>query len=206
MGATAGATSESTVERLGGRAAGWASCRSDSVRHGAIERTRTGAGDAGRRACRPFSRASGSGRFAKRCGAALPARAVQRRACCSLEGRSCARVERIEAAAGGRRAVGTRRPSGLPGTRQPRVRRPRVAGARTREPRTRATRRGRRPDIAPPLAGSFNPLGGRERTPFPAIVDDKFWPVRAFVAAIPYSSILTKQLHSMERGCLMTSV
>lgn len=52
----------------------------------------------------------------------------------------------------------------------------------------------------------FNPLGGRERTPFPAIVDDKFWPVRAFVAAIPYSSILTKQLHSMERGCLMTSV
>lgn len=109
-------------------------------------------------------------------------------------------------AAGGRRAVGTRRPSGLPGTRQPRVRRPRVAGARTREPRTRATRRGRRPDIAPPLAGSFNPLGGRERTPFPAIVDDKFWPVRAFVAAIPYSSILTKQLHSMERGCLMTSV
>lgn len=231
MGATAGATSESTVERLGGRAAGWASCRSDSVRHGAIERTRTGAGDAGRRAtpppprapslgrcrvrpnpaspgraCRPFSRASGSGRFAKRCGAALPARAVQRRACCSLEGRSCARVERIEAAAGGRRAVGTRRPSGLPGTRQPRVRRPRVAGARTREPRTQATRRGRRPDIAPPLAGSFNPLGGRERTPFPAIVDDKFWPVRAFVAAIPYSSILTKQLHSMERGCLMTSV
>ncbi|VBF99759.1 Uncharacterised protein [Burkholderia pseudomallei] len=104
------------------------------------------------------------------------------------------------------RAVGARRPSGLPGTRQPRVRRPRVAGARTREPRTRATRRGRRPDIAPPLAGSFNPLGGRERTPFPAIVDDKFWPVRAFVAAIPYSSILTKQLHSMERGCLMTSV
>ncbi|AAU46501.1 hypothetical protein D8O27_19445 [Burkholderia mallei] len=158
------------------------------------------------RACRPFSRASGSGRFAKRCGAALPARAVQRRARCSLEGRSCARVERIEAAAGGGRAVGTRRPSGLPGTRQPRVRRPRVAGARTREPRTRATRRGRRPDIAPPLAGSFNPLGARERTPFPAIVDDKFWPVRAFVAAIPYSSILTKQLHSMERGCLMTSV
>ncbi|TPE92627.1 hypothetical protein DIS09_31450 [Burkholderia pseudomallei] len=94
----------------------------------------------------------------------------------------------------------------MPGTRQPRVRRPRVAGARTREPRTRATRRGRRPDIAPPLAGSFNPLGGRERTPFPAIVDDKFWPVRAFVAAIPYSSIITKQLHSMERGCLMTSV
>lgn len=84
------------------------------------------------RACRPFSRASGSGRFAKRCGAALPARAVQRRARCSLEGRSCARVERIEAAAGGGRAVGTRRPSGLPGTRQPRVRRPRVAGARTR--------------------------------------------------------------------------
>ncbi|WP_232510694.1 hypothetical protein [Burkholderia pseudomallei] len=75
-----------------------------------------------------------------------------------------------------------------------------------REPRAQATRRGRRPDIAPPLAGSFNPLGGRERTPFPAIVDDKFWPVRAFVAAIPYSSILTKQLHSMERGCLMTSV
>lgn len=158
------------------------------------------------RACRPFSRASGSGRFAKRCGAALPARAVQRRARRSLEGCSCARVERIEAAAGGRCAVGTRRPSGLPGTRQPRVRRPRVAGARTREPRTQATRRGRRPDIAPPLAGSFNPLGGRERTPFPAIVDDKFWPVRAFVAAIPYSSILTKQLHSMERGCLMTSV
>ncbi|WP_255214595.1 hypothetical protein, partial [Burkholderia pseudomallei] len=158
------------------------------------------------RACRPFSRASGSGRFAKRCGAALPARAVQRRARCSLEGRSCARVERIEAAAGGGRAVGTRRPSGLPGTRQPRVRRPRVAGARTREPRAQATRRGRRPDIAPPLAGSFNPLGARERTPFPAIVDDKFWPVRAFVAAIPYSSILTKQLHSMERGCLMTSV
>ncbi|WP_009951564.1 hypothetical protein [Burkholderia pseudomallei] len=53
MGATAGATSESTVERLGGRAAGWASCRSGSVRHGAIERTRTGAGDAGRRATPP---------------------------------------------------------------------------------------------------------------------------------------------------------
>ncbi|OMS55825.1 hypothetical protein AQ743_03030 [Burkholderia pseudomallei] len=57
MGATAGATSESTVERLGGRAAGWASCRSDSVRHGAIERTRTGAGDAGRRATPPPPRA-----------------------------------------------------------------------------------------------------------------------------------------------------
>ncbi|OMS83276.1 hypothetical protein [Burkholderia pseudomallei] len=58
MGATAGATSESTVERLGGRAAGWASCRSGSVRHGAIERTCTGAGDAGRRAMPPPPRAS----------------------------------------------------------------------------------------------------------------------------------------------------
>ncbi|MFG6746042.1 hypothetical protein ACGY2W_29135 [Burkholderia pseudomallei] len=57
MGATAGATSESTVERLGGRAAGWASCRSGSVRHGAIERTRTGAGDAGRGATPPPPRA-----------------------------------------------------------------------------------------------------------------------------------------------------
>ncbi|CAJ3248179.1 Uncharacterised protein [Burkholderia pseudomallei] len=65
MGATAGATSESTVERLGGRAAGWASCRSGSVRHGAIERTCTGAGDAGRRAMPPPPRA--------------PSRAVARR-------------------------------------------------------------------------------------------------------------------------------
>lgn len=147
---------------------------------------------------RGVSRSDAAPRFPR--GPCNAARAVR------LKARSCARAERIEAAAGGCRAVGTRRPSGLPGTRQPRVRRPRVAGARTREPRAQATRRGRRPDIAPPLAGSFNPLGGRERTPFPAIVDDKFWPVRAFVAAIPYSSILTKQLHSMERGCLMTSV
>ncbi|WP_256732082.1 hypothetical protein [Burkholderia pseudomallei] len=57
MGATAGATSESTVERLGGRAAGWASFRSGSVRHGAIERTRTGARAAGRRAPPPPPRA-----------------------------------------------------------------------------------------------------------------------------------------------------
>lgn len=39
----------------------------------------------------------------------------------------------------------------------------------------------------------------------PANARNKFGAVRAFVAAIPYSSILTKTLHSMERGCLMTS-
>ncbi|MDD1480699.1 hypothetical protein F9948_10330 [Burkholderia thailandensis] len=109
-------------------------------------------------------------------------------------------IERSEQARFMRRRAARLCASVLPGARKRHAREFASAPARQRVRATGGRPLRRRPPARPDSFGNALPTRC-----CPANARNKFGTVRAFVVAIPYSSILTKTLHSMERGCLMTS-